>query len=83
MAGRLQLAIKAATMSCLARCASSNSPLVCLSDFLENLAAMGWNAEDRQSVEQACLKELGQIRQPNAVMPNWPDVTPSSPRPAS
>lgn len=51
-----RLAIRAAVMNCLARCTESETPLVCLSEFLEKLAELGWQKEDVEAVRNMVLK---------------------------
>jgi hypothetical protein len=63
MIDRHPLAIRAAVMHGLARCADSPAPLACLGEFLEKLAGMGWNNEDVRSVELAALRLMGKLKE--------------------
>jgi hypothetical protein len=56
------LSIHAAVMSCVVRCAESDTPLVLLNDFLENLARIGWRPDDVKAVQRAALPMLLEIK---------------------
>src|SRR5436305_884830 len=46
MGRRSKLAIHAAVMSCLARCAESDAPIASLGDFLDELSKLGWQTDE-------------------------------------
>ena len=50
--------IRMAVRSCTARCSLSATPLASLAEFIEHLAAMGWDRESIQEVERGVLSEL-------------------------
>jgi hypothetical protein len=62
MAAKSELSIRAAVMNLIARCTDSAAPLCCLNDFLEKLAALGWNLDDIKAVETAALRMLANIK---------------------
>jgi len=55
------LSINAAVMNCVTRCSESQTPYVCLADFLEKLEAMGWSSADTGAVRTAVLPMIGQL----------------------
>ena len=53
---KTHLSIHAAAMNGLARCIESETPLVCLSEFLEKLAELAWHKDDVAAVKNLILK---------------------------
>ena len=65
-----ELSVRAAVMSCLARCAESEAPLCGLGEFLEKLTEMGWSDDDVHTVQCSVLRLLAtppQSEHPDAV----------------
>jgi len=58
LAPKSKLSVRAAVMSCLARCSEGEAPLCGLGEFLEKLSEMGWNNEDIQTVQISVLRLL-------------------------
>ena len=63
MPSKSQLLIRAAVINCMARCSESTAPLCCLGEFLEQLACLGWNAEDIFTVERSVLHVLSGVKE--------------------
>jgi hypothetical protein len=59
--GKPNLAIRAAVMNCVARCLDSDTPVICLGDFLEKLAVMGWQSEDVDTVRGSVVSKLAEL----------------------
>ena len=55
MSEKSELSVRAAVMSCLARCVESDAPLCCLTDFLQRLRALDWSDAAIGQVESAVL----------------------------
>jgi len=70
------LSIHAAVMSCVARCSDSDSPLVSLSDFLEQLRGLGWSDHDVNAVETTVLPLLGELHSGDTVYTGTDKVSP-------
>ena len=47
-----------ATQSGLTRCRHSETPLTCLSEFVEKLAELGWDQQAIRDVERGVLTDL-------------------------
>jgi hypothetical protein len=65
VANKLELSVRAAVMSCLARCSESEAPLCCLGEFLEKLTEMGWNDDDVRTVQASVVQLLTKPLQTN------------------
>ena len=65
--GKPKLSIHAAVMDCVARCSESDSPYVCLGDFLDKLTQIGWEREDVNAVGAAVLPMLGELKNNDTV----------------
>jgi hypothetical protein len=63
MAGKSALSIRAAVTTGFERCASSQTPLCCLAEFLDQLLGLGWDAADVRLVESQLLDLLGQAKE--------------------
>jgi len=54
-------------MNCIARCSESETPVICLADFLENLALLGWNGDEITAVRNAVMPLMGELRPGDSV----------------
>jgi hypothetical protein len=77
-----KLSIHAAVMDCVSRCSESDSPYVCLGDFLDELIQIGWGREDVNSVGAAVLPMLGELKNGDTVRIGTAKPSVSSPLPA-
>lgn len=66
VANKSELSLRAAIMSCLARCSESQAPLCCLGEFLEKLIEMGWSRDDVHSVQTSVLRLLNRATRPQS-----------------
>jgi hypothetical protein len=76
---RSELSIRAAAMSCLARCFESEAPYSELDDFLQKLRELGWGVSDVSAVAAAVLPLIGGPPTTIHLDPRAPTLSPGQP----
>jgi hypothetical protein len=61
VAERSEQAVRDAVRECLARCSRGDTPLGIIGEFLGELRAEGWAAEEVRKVEKAVLRILAGV----------------------
>lgn len=61
------LSINAAVMNCISRCAESNTPVLILNDFQEQLRLLGWPEKDVEAVAHAVLPMINELKDGDTV----------------